>query len=157
MKAQEVSVSIFGVQHNIDDATLISYINRLDLLRKNLGEQESVFLETSNLFQDVIQYCRDQKSALGNSSALLKIWDLLEDHFSFQKQQMSLLNSLKMIFKLFGQDSSVVQRVRLCEVSQELLASLLDICDSHQVERHFYGFVDQAVRVIKRSIIQEIY
>lgn len=37
-KTQEVSVSIFGTLHNIDDANLISYINKLDLLRKNLGE-----------------------------------------------------------------------------------------------------------------------
>jgi hypothetical protein len=54
MDKYQQSYQIFGKETIIDDPSLIVMINKQQILQKSLGEQEQIYLEAVNLYQDAV-------------------------------------------------------------------------------------------------------
>ena len=67
--------------------------------------KEDLFWEIVNNFEDGIKVCHKYKIDAGNNSALVKIWDRIEDYFMNHKTVYYFKKSLRIFFNLVNEKS----------------------------------------------------
>ena len=123
-------IKVFGEEIEIDDPKTLELLTKEKILLENMKSTENLeelFWELVNTYEEGIKTCQKQKTESGNNPTLIKLWDKLNDFYTFKKSLVLFKRNIKML-NVYEQKFEIeTNKIALSRKPQETVKQLDNI------------------------------